>query len=104
MPNYGDPKYWEERYNEQKDSAFDWLEDYDSLKPIIDEFKLTNDAKIMNLGCGNSEFCENMYDDGYKNIYNMDICENVIFFMQERNKHRDNMICKIIENKEFIFK
>ncbi len=94
MPNYGDPKYWEERYNQQKDSTFDWLENYDSIKNFILQFKLKKDAKIMNLGCGNSEFCENMYDDGYENIYNIDICENVIKFMQERNKDRDKMICK----------
>lgn len=24
MPNYGDPKYWEHRYEEQKDVTFDW--------------------------------------------------------------------------------
>lgn len=93
MPNYGDPKYWEERYEEQKDFTFDWLEDYYSLKPIIDEFKLDKKAKIMNLGCGNSEFCEFMYDDGYHNIYNIDICENVIKYMELRNKQRPEMIC-----------
>ena len=26
MPNYGDPKYWEQRYDEQKDTTFDWLQ------------------------------------------------------------------------------
>ncbi len=31
MPNYGDPKYWEQRYNEQKDTTFDW---YDILKKV----------------------------------------------------------------------
>ena len=95
MPNYGDPKYWEERYNEQKDFTFDWLEDYDSLKPIIEEIKIEKTGKILNLGCGNSEFCEKMFDDGYENIYNIDICSNVIEFMKERNKERKKMICNI---------
>jgi predicted TPR repeat methyltransferase len=93
MPNYGDPKYWEDRYNEQKDVTFDWLEDYEALKPIIEDFKLRKDAKIINLGCGNSEFCENMYDDGFQDIENIDICENVIENMRERNKHREKMSC-----------
>jgi len=93
MPNYGDRKYWEDRYNEQKDVTFDWLEDYESLKALIDDFKLNKDAKIINLGCGNSEFCENMYDDGFQNIHNIDICENVIQTMRERNKNRTNLIC-----------
>lgn len=93
MPNYGDPIYWEDRYNEQNSTTFDWLEDFETLKPIIDEFKLDKSCKILNLGCGNSEFCENMHDDGYENIYNIDICDNVINFMKDRNKTRKNLIC-----------
>ena len=27
-------------------------------------------TKILNLGCGNSIICEEMYDDGYKSIWN----------------------------------
>ena len=96
MPNYGDPKYWEDRYNEQNTTTFDWLEDYETLKPIIDDLLLKKDCKILNLGCGNSEFCENMYDDGYKNIYNNDICENVIKFMKERNINRKSLKCNEI--------
>merc|ERR1711957_1745 len=91
MPNYGDVKYWEDRYNDTKDVTFDWLEDYDSLKPLIKQLKLSKNAEILNIGCGNAEICENMYDDGYENIKNMDICENVIKFMQDRNKEREKM-------------
>ncbi len=71
------------------------LEDYETLRPIIDEFGLDKTCKIINLGCGNSEFCEAMYDDGYKNIHNIDICDNVIDFMKERNLSRKDMICKL---------
>ena len=93
MPNYGDPKYWEERYEEQMGTTFDWLEDYETLRPIIEELKIEKSIKILNLGCGNSEFCERMYDEGYHNLYNIDICQNVIKFMKDRNIHREKMIC-----------
>jgi hypothetical protein len=93
MPNYGDPKYWEERYEEQMGTTFDWLEDYETLRPIIEELKIEKSIKILNLGCGNSEFCERMYDEGYHNLFNIDICQNVIKFMQDRNIHREKMIC-----------
>lgn len=96
MPNYGDPKYWEERYDKQgKETTFDWLENYNSIKPLIEELSISKKGKILNLGCGNAEICEDMYDDGYKNIYNIDIAGNVIEFMKERNSViRKEMICK----------
>lgn len=94
MPNYGDPQYWEERYKTQPNTTFDWLEDYDTLKPIIDEFKLDKEkAKVLVLGCGNAEYSEHMYDDGYNNIYNIDISEVVIENMKARNKTREYMQC-----------
>ena len=51
----------------------------------------------MNLGCGNSEFSENMYSDGYKNIYNIDISENVIKAMSQRNKDKEGMIYEVMD-------
>jgi 2-polyprenyl-3-methyl-5-hydroxy-6-metoxy-1,4-benzoquinol methylase len=35
MPNYGDPKYWDKRYAKNEGTMFDWLEDYESLKPLF---------------------------------------------------------------------
>ena len=40
----------------------------------------------MNLGCGNSILPEDMYDDGYKSIWNMDISPVCIEQMVERNQ------------------
>jgi hypothetical protein len=34
--------------------------------------------RILNLGCGNSIMAENLYDEGYTNICNMDISTVVI--------------------------
>lgn len=95
MPNYGDPQYWEDRYKNSNGKTFDWLEDYNTLKPIITELKLAKKtAKIINLGCGNSVFCEDMYDDGYINILNIDISKNVIEIMKKRNIKRPFLKCK----------
>ena len=101
MPNYGDPKYWEERYK-NSDSTFEWLEDYDSLKCLIDKLKISKEnGKILNLGCGNSKICENMYDDGYKYIYNIDISYNVINTMIERNKiKRPNIKFEVMDVRD----
>jgi 2-polyprenyl-3-methyl-5-hydroxy-6-metoxy-1,4-benzoquinol methylase len=94
MPNYGDPIYWENRYQNQQGSTFDWLEDYETLKSIISDLGFNKEeCQILMLGCGNAEMSEDMYTDGYKNIVNIDISEHVINQMSERCKSKP-MKCK----------
>jgi 2-polyprenyl-3-methyl-5-hydroxy-6-metoxy-1,4-benzoquinol methylase len=96
MPNYGDPTYWEDRYKNQTGKTFDWLEDYETLKSIMNDFKISKEEiKVLNLGCGNAVMSEDMYKDGYKLIYNIDISENVIYQMKQRNSDNE-MICNVI--------
>ena len=79
MPNYGCPKYWNARYNKEgKDNPFDWLENYFSLKGLLEEFLTHKDMKILIIGCGNADFSADLYDDGYENIVNVDISDVVI--------------------------
>ena len=100
MPNYGNPEYWEARYKDIN-STFDWLEDYRTLKDIIDNLSIPKETgKIINLGCGNSEFSENMYDDGYLNIYNIDISKNVINIMKKRNEKRPEMSFEVMDVRD----
>lgn len=104
MPNYGDKKYWEERYEEQKGTTFDWLEDYESIKPIIEKFGITKESRILSVGCGNSEFSEKMYDDGYIHNYNIDICQNVINYMKERNKDKKGLHYEVMDVRDLKYK
>ena len=101
MPNYGDIKYWEERYKNSEYATFDWLENYPTLKEIITSLNIPKESgKILNLGCGNSEFSENMYDDGYHNIKNIDISHYVIDLMKERSKTRPEMTYEVMDVRD----
>ena len=104
MPNYGDKTYWEERYDEQNGTTFDWLEDYESVKPIIDNLGIKKESRILNVGCGNSEFSEKMYDEGYTHNYNIDICENVINFMKSRNKDKKGLHFDVMDVCDMAYK
>ncbi len=85
MPNYGDANYWEVRYVKQKGSTFDWLENYETLKPIMDELNFDkNSIKSLMIGCGNAEMSYDMYIDGYQNLTNIDISEVVIEEMKDK--------------------
>ena len=104
MPNYGDKNYWGERYDEQSGTTFDWLEDYESIKPIIDNLGVKKESRILNVGCGNSEFSEKMFDEGYNHNYNIDICQNVIDFMKSRNKDRKGLHFDVMDVCDMAYK
>ena len=40
--------------------------------------KINKNALVLNLGCGNSLLSEEMYNDGYKNILNIDLSQSII--------------------------
>jgi hypothetical protein len=57
---------------------FDWLEDYSSLRSLIIELLPNKEIRILVIGCGNAPLSEDMYDDGYELIHNIDISTVVI--------------------------
>ena len=74
MKNYGSHQYWDDRYrNAGPDASFDWLERYSTLKNLLDQYMPSKDIRILMLGCGNALLSENLYDEGYHNIINVDI-------------------------------
>lgn len=102
MPNYGDPEYWEKRYEEQKGKTYDWLEDYESLGPIIKQL-ISPDANILVLGCGNAELSEEMYNDGFTHIDNIDISTAVIQQMKDRNADKPSMAWTVMNVMDIKF-
>ena len=43
MPNYGDPQYWDDRYeNAGKGASFDWLENYSTLQGVLAPYLVSN--------------------------------------------------------------
>jgi 2-polyprenyl-3-methyl-5-hydroxy-6-metoxy-1,4-benzoquinol methylase len=68
------------------------------LKPIIDEFGFSKDIRTLVVGCGNAEFSENLYDDGFKDITNIDLSSQVISFMKSRVKEKGELVCNYLNN------
>ena len=106
MRNYGEKKYWEKHYkNIESNNTFDWILDYSDVKGIISSLNIPKEsAKILNVGCGNSEFSENMYDDGYHDIQNIDISKELINSMKERNKNRPGLKYELMDVFNMKFK
>ena len=77
--SYASQTYWDKRYTASgKDESYEWLENYDTLRGFLKNFLTHKDMKILMLGCGNANFSAHIYDDGYRNITNVDFSEVVI--------------------------
>jgi SAM-dependent methyltransferase len=101
--HYGQLEYWDDRYSKRIE-PFDWYQTYSDLKEIITPY-LEKENKILNVGCGNSTMSEEMYNDGYENITNIDFSSKAISQMEERCRVKyPKMIFKIMnvcEMKDF---
>lgn len=80
----------------------DRLENYDALKGFIADI-MPKTARILVLGCGNAEFSEKMFDDGYEHIDNIDQSEVVINQMKTRNSSRKSMTYTVMDAKDLHF-
>ncbi|XP_068699197.1 EEF1A lysine methyltransferase 4-like [Montipora foliosa] len=73
--SYKIQEYWDERFS--KEETFEWCKSYADLKHLLCENVQKSD-RILMLGCGNSRLSEDMYNDGYRNITNIDFSPVVI--------------------------
>ena len=85
MAQYGKVEYWEERYTRDAE-PFDWYQRWPGIKDTLAEFIQPQNAILM-LGAGNSRLSEEMYEEGFQNITNIDISMVVTRAMQD--KYRD---------------
>lgn len=101
---YATREYWDRRYvQEAEDATFDWFKRYEDVAHLFHPVLPDKTARILMLGCGNSTLSEAMYDDGYKNIVNVDYSPIVIERMRARNHDRPEMpwLVMDIRNLEF---
>eukprot|EP00929_Paragymnodinium_shiwhaense_P103216 TRINITY_DN66546_c0_g1_i1.p1 TRINITY_DN66546_c0_g1~~TRINITY_DN66546_c0_g1_i1.p1 ORF type:complete len:228 (+),score=24.93 TRINITY_DN66546_c0_g1_i1:1-684(+) len=85
MAQYGKHSYWDDRYSKDPE-PFDWYQRYSGLKDLIGQYVKKSDH-ILQVGCGNSRLTEDMYEDGYTSMANIDISKVVIDHMTDA--HRD---------------
>ncbi|KRX03797.1 hypothetical protein PPERSA_04305 [Pseudocohnilembus persalinus] len=83
-------KYWDKffgKLKEQggKDEFFEWYGNYKDFDYILQKILKPNE-KMLNIGCGKSLFSEDMYDEGFTNILNIDYSEQVIEDMKNRSQ------------------
>ena len=94
-------KYWDLNYS--LTSYYDWTIKYKQLKErALLNFFHKND-KILIVGCGNSTFSSELYDNGFKNIYNIDYCERLIKNEKIKNYERKYMQYEVMNVQQMSY-
>jgi len=89
MAQYGKSEYWEERYTRDPE-PFDWYQRWAGLKDRLVSVVQPQHSVLM-LGSGNSRLSEEMYEEGFHNVTNIDISMVVIKAMQEKYRDKPGM-------------
>ncbi|CAM9918255.1 unnamed protein product [Discosporangium mesarthrocarpum] len=71
MAKYGKASYWDDRYTKDPE-PFDWYQRFSGLKDLLSQY-IRKDDNILMVGAGNSRLSEDMFDEGYTTITNIDI-------------------------------
>ncbi|KAK8704112.1 hypothetical protein V6N13_047745 [Hibiscus sabdariffa] len=87
---YGEPWYWDNRYAHEP-APFDWYQKYSALAPLIRLYVPHRHQRVLVVGCGNSVFSEDMVNDGYEDVVNVDISNVVIEAMQAKYSNRQQL-------------
>ncbi|CAK9030248.1 eEF1A lysine and N-terminal methyltransferase (eEF1A-KNMT) (Methyltransferase-like protein 13) [Includes: eEF1A lysine methyltransferase [Durusdinium trenchii] len=102
LPDYGDVNFWTEVYTHQRGRELapqEWLLSYQHFcaqgwRRFFDAAVRASGPgpRILDLGCGDADFMSEAYDDGYQDITGVDIVEEVLETMRQKNAtQRPNM-------------
>ena len=82
-------EYWAEFFR-KRSSGFEWYGEWPDLRRVFNA-TASKDAKVLNIGCGNSALSADMYDSGIPDITNIDFSKEVIDAMAKKDAHRKGM-------------
>ncbi|KAF6166559.1 hypothetical protein GIB67_005421 [Kingdonia uniflora] len=69
---YLDPHYWDERFSSEE--HYEWFKDYSHFQHLIQpHINPNSSSSLLELGCGNSQLCDQLYNDGITQITCIDL-------------------------------
>eukprot|EP00744_Colponema_vietnamica_P023463 GILI01033952.1.p1 GENE.GILI01033952.1~~GILI01033952.1.p1 ORF type:complete len:254 (-),score=63.02 GILI01033952.1:57-818(-) len=98
---YKEKSYWDGRF--EKEESYDWLMGYDGdVKEHLRRILRPTD-RILIVGCGNSSFSASIYEDGFRNIVNIDFSQVVIEKMRQKHADKPEMTWECMDMLELSF-
>lgn len=90
MAQYGKQEYWDERYTRDPE-PFDWYQRWSGIRDVLTEY-IKPTQNILVIGAGNSRLSEEMFDEGFAQITNIDTSLVAVKAMQDKYKDKDGMV------------
>jgi len=75
---------------------FEWYQNYQAVQKYCHDY-FRPKHKILNVGAGNSKLSEEMYEDGFRDMTNIDISTVVVEQMIERTHSMPGMTWQIMD-------
>src|SRR3989339_2073490 len=100
---YGTKKHWENIYQTKKSNEVSWHQEKPKTSlNLICETGLDKDAKIIDVGAGDSKLVDNLLDLGFRNISVLDVSSNALNEAKKRLGSRADSIKWIVSDlREF---
>lgn len=81
---------------------FDWYQRYSGISDKI-AGQINKNDRVLMLGCGNSRITEEMYEDGYTSLVNVDISKVVIDQMSDKHKDKTTVTWEVMNATQLSF-
>ena len=92
-------QHWDEVYSTKAADEVSWFQPYPKTSmEFVALFNLPLDANIIDIGGGDSLFVDALLDQGYKNIYVLDISNKAIARAKKRLGTKANMVHWIVSD------
>ncbi|GER50400.1 S-adenosyl-L-methionine-dependentmethyltransferases superfamily protein [Striga asiatica] len=94
VSEYLEPNYWDRRF--AKEEHYEWLKDYSHFRHLILQYIKSNSA-VLELGCGSSQLCEELYRDGIADLTCVDLSPVAVEKMKQRLVSKGFKDIKVLE-------
>ncbi|KAF7127056.1 hypothetical protein RHSIM_Rhsim11G0172700 [Rhododendron simsii] len=91
---YLDPHYWDQRFAHEE--HYEWFKEYSHFRHLIRQHVEPN-SSVLEVGCGNSQLCEELYKDGITEITCIDLSAVAVEKMQKRLQSKGYKEIKVLE-------
>ncbi|KAG8368282.1 hypothetical protein BUALT_Bualt15G0029000 [Buddleja alternifolia] len=91
---YLDRHYWDQRFAQEE--HYEWFKDYSHFRDLILQY-IKPSSSVLEIGCGNSQLCEELYGDGITELTCIDLSPVAVEKMKERLSSKGYKEIQVLE-------